>query len=78
MSQKKSKGHTQISPLPALSITFTDGTTETYYKTAAVWKNNAQQVSIEINTQKEIKSVLLGNSHIPDINPDNNSWENSN
>ncbi|MCB9058686.1 MAG: M1 family metallopeptidase [Calditrichae bacterium] len=66
-------------PIPAaLSITFTDGTTETYYKTAAVWKNNAQQVSIEINTQKEIKSVLLGNSHIPDINPDNNSWENSN
>ncbi len=63
-------------PLPVeLNIEFTDGSTSKEYKNASVWKNGNKEFSVEIKSDKIIKSVKLGSGIIPDVNDKNNIYE---
>ncbi|MFI5145072.1 MAG: M1 family metallopeptidase [Ignavibacteria bacterium] len=62
-------------PIPVcIIITYEDSTTRTLNETAGVWKSGNSVITVEDSSGKKIKSVKLGNSHIPDVNGENNSW----
>jgi len=59
-----------------LTFKFTDGTEKTVFKNCSVWKD-ADEAWLELPLDgKKLKSIELGNSHIPDVNKENNLWEN--
>ncbi len=63
-------------PLPIdITVTFDDGSTEKVYKKADVWKNNNENIALEFDKSKKIKSVKLGNPSIPDIYTENNKMK---
>lgn len=60
-------------PLPIdLNLTFEDGTRETVHRSIGVWETGASKVTIEINTSKILKRLLLGGPHTPDKNKSDN------
>ena len=62
-------------PVPAIvKITYEDSTTRTVYEAADVWKQGNTVITVEDSSGKKIMSVMLGNSHIPDVNEENNLW----
>jgi len=58
-----------------LTLEFEDGTVETISKSSRIWKNDNNFVDINLNTNKKLKMVILGNKYIPDINRNNNLFE---
>jgi aminopeptidase N len=58
----------------ALTIMFEDGTTQSVNKSASLWKDGKDFVSISVPVDKKVKEVKLGNPDIPDANQDNNSF----
>lgn len=65
-----------IIPIPIkLTITYSDNSTDTIYKTTRVWQNNNSNYSISLDTNKEIEKIELGDSIIPDVDRENNIWE---
>ena len=63
-------------PVPvSIEVTYDDGKTETIYKTAEVWKNGSQEISIKSSGNGKIKKVILGTSKIPDVNLKDNELD---
>ena len=63
-------------PLPVVvTCDFSDGTTETYNESVAIWSNRSPAVIIKANPNKTITKVVLGDKQIPDINKENNQME---
>jgi hypothetical protein len=63
-------------PIPAaVNVRFKDGTEKKAYRSAAVWKNEEEDdIWIEIQTDKKVSMIELGNPHIPDVDSTNNVW----
>ncbi len=62
-------------PLPVkLNCEFEDGTHKDIYRTAAVWKDGMDATVINIESDKKLKLVHLGDKRIPDINRANNDF----
>lgn len=63
-----------ILPVPIkLNINYKDGTKETVYQDASIWKDR-QAWKIERKVQKPIEKLTLGDSVTPDSNPTNNTY----
>ena len=61
-------------PVPVKIVTyFTDGTEDSLYQTAAVWKGT-NEYTFEIKTDKKLSKVVLGDNSIPDVNLKNNVY----
>jgi len=62
-------------PLPVdFKIVFADQSTQEFHESALIWKNKGQIISIQKEFSKKIKSVYLGNDHIPDKELPNNQF----
>ncbi|MCR4560840.1 MAG: hypothetical protein K5685_12250 [Bacteroidales bacterium] len=77
VSQVKDKTITIQNPgglmLPIyLKVKYKDGSVEIIERNALCWAGGNNSVNMTVN--KEITSVELGNSKIPDVNQHNNSW----
>ena len=57
-----------------LEITFDDDTTEKIYKNPGVWKTGSTKFIVNIETNKIIKKVILGDNLTPDIDVSDNIW----
>lgn len=61
-------------PVKATCI-FDDGSHETISKTTAVWSHGNRLIMLQANPKKNIVTIVLGDSEIPDINKGNNRFE---
>jgi hypothetical protein len=62
-------------PLPIdLTITFTDGSTDTIHQTIGVWEKGNQTYTSSLTTNKVIQKVVLGSSHVPDKDKSDNTF----
>jgi hypothetical protein len=62
-------------PLPVeISIEYTDGSKEKIIRKMDIWKNGEKEIQISDESEKEIKSVILGSDIIPDINNKDNFY----
>ncbi|MCE1164661.1 MAG: M1 family metallopeptidase [Bacteroidetes bacterium] len=60
-------------PVPvAVTITYEDGSIVTHNRTAEVWKS-ADEYRFTIETTGKVKTIVLGNKYIPDVNPEDNA-----
>lgn len=59
-----------------MEVNYKDGTKETIERNALCWAGGNNAVNMTVN--KEIASVRLGNSKIPDINNSDNYWQANN
>ncbi|RMD50961.1 MAG: M1 family peptidase [Ignavibacteria bacterium] len=55
-----------------VTFVFEDGSEQTAKLNAHVWKSGNKFSTISIESDKKLKKVILGNSHIPDSNRENN------
>lgn len=55
-------------------IRYADGKEETLHKTAAVWKSNQKETSVQINAKGKIDSIVLDGGIFMDATPLDNSW----
>jgi hypothetical protein len=63
-------------PLPiSLKVKYSDGSTEEFYENTSIWRSGDKAVIIQMNFEKEILTVDLGNNSIPDIDHSNNKFE---
>ena len=63
-------------PVPvALKAIFEDDSVQVMYRTVGVWKDQKRKAEFHIDSAKKLKRIELGNSGIPDVNPENNVWE---
>ncbi len=59
----------------SLTFKFSDGSERTVFKNCSVWKD-AEEAWFELPLEgRKLKSIELGNPHIPDVNKENNLWE---
>jgi len=62
-------------PLPVIAkCIFTDGSEQTIYNNASIWKNRDNAVVIQADSDKTLKEVVLGNNEIPDVIKENNHF----
>ncbi len=60
-------------PVPvAVTITYEDGSEEIHNRTAEVWKD-ANEYKFTVETKGKVKTIVLGNKYIPDVNPEDNN-----
>lgn len=57
-----------------MNVTYTDGTTQSFHQTPAVWEHNQKQVEIRIKTAKTIKSAVIDGGIFMDADMSNNKW----
>lgn len=63
-------------PLPVnLKLTYEDGKEDSIYNTAEVWKDNNDEITINIPTKGKIKKIELGCDLIPDSDKSNNTYD---
>jgi hypothetical protein len=63
-------------PTPVdISIVYSDGSTSTISKKMDIWKSGAKEIEITDDSEKEIKSAVLGNDVTPDIDAKNNYYK---
>ncbi|MEJ2614359.1 MAG: M1 family metallopeptidase [Ignavibacteriaceae bacterium] len=61
-------------PVPVKIVAvFSDGTEDSLYRTAVVWKGT-HEYTFEIKTNKKLSKVVLGDNSIPDVNLKNNVY----
>jgi aminopeptidase N len=61
-------------PLPVkLTLTFADSTVNTVEKSVKVWQDGSPSFDMTIRTDKPVLQIVLGDSHIPDIRPEDNT-----
>nr|MBC7611623.1 M1 family metallopeptidase [Pseudopedobacter sp.] len=53
---------------------YTDGSTESFHQTPAVWEKNQKETSVKINLSKEVKSITLEGGIFMDADLKNNTW----
>ncbi|MBN1185044.1 MAG: M1 family metallopeptidase [Bacteroidales bacterium] len=58
-----------------LEITFDDNTTEKIYKNPGIWKTGAIEFIVNLDTNRIIKKIILGDSLTPDIDMSNNFYQ---
>jgi hypothetical protein len=58
-----------------MKITYADGKEELVHKTAAIWKSNQKQTTVEINGGGKIQSIVLDGGIFMDAKPLNNNWK---
>jgi hypothetical protein len=60
-------------PMPIyLNLNYADGSIEKNNSTIGVWENGAQEIAIQIKTDKKLSKVLMDNPHVPDANKKDN------
>lgn len=65
-------------PIPVkLLITGTDGSTRTLHRSAAVWADGSREITVELPSGEDIRSIRLGGEWIPDAQPADNTWPRS-
>ena len=57
-----------------LIIQYSDGSSEIIHETIAIWKYGNDSYNIVLQSAKEISSVELSGTHIPDVDISNNIW----
>ncbi len=63
-------------PLPVhLTCIYSDGSSEVLKLPVGAWKNGVNAVVLQADTAKQIVTVVLGDSEVPDINTANNRFE---
>jgi len=63
-------------PVPVyVTVTYTNGHTRGFHYGADVWENGVKDITIKEKTSATIKSVTLGNDHVPDKFEEDNIWE---
>jgi hypothetical protein len=58
-----------------LVVTYADGKQERIHKTAAIWKANQKQASIEIKASGDVQSIVVDGGIFMDAKPSDNSWK---
>ncbi len=62
-------------PVPVnIVASYTDGTKDSTYQTAAVWKDGNTEYTIELKADKKLNKVVLGDIQIPDVDMKNNVY----
>ena len=62
-------------PIPvAAKIYYKDGSVDSTYNSAMIWKDGNKTYSIEFNSDKPFNKVEIGNKDIPDVNKKNNIY----
>lgn len=62
-------------PVPLhLEVGYTDGSTQIFHHTAAIWKDGKQNFRIACPAGKTVKSASLGKTTIPDADKADNQW----
>lgn len=62
-------------PIPVkLKVVYKDGTVDSLYKSAFVWRNGDKDLPLTFNSNKPVLRVELGSRQIPDVNPSNNIY----
>ncbi len=56
-------------------VTYTDGKQERMHKTAAIWKENQKQASVEIKGAGDVQSILVEGGIFMDAIPSDNVWK---
>ena len=56
-------------------VMYNDGTNETLHQTPEIWEHDMQQTTININTNKKIKSLKLDGGIFMDADESNNEWK---
>lgn len=63
-------------PVPInLIIQYTDGSSEVVHETVAIWKDGNDRYTLFLPSDKEISSLELSGTHIPDVDVSNNTWQ---
>jgi hypothetical protein len=57
-----------------VKFTYTDGTSESFHQTPAVWEKDQKQASVTIKSSKTVKTAVLDNGIYMDANESNNTW----
>ena len=57
-----------------VDVTYTDGSTETFHQTPAVWEKDQKATVVHINTGKAIKTATLNGHIFMDANEKDNTW----
>ena len=55
-------------------LTYADGSTETFHQTPIVWEKDQKNISVNIKTTKEVKSITLDGGIFVDADMKNNTW----
>jgi len=55
-------------------VTYTDGATETFHQTPAVWEQNQASTSVSVKTSKTVKSAKIEGGIFMDADESNNTW----
>jgi len=64
-----------IKPLPVdLSLEYADGTGEKVHKSIGIWEQGNTSASIDVPTSKILKKVVMGSSHVPDRDSNDNTF----
>ncbi len=58
-----------------VEIIYSDGSSETFHQTPAIWMANQKQTTVEIETKKTIQSVMLNGGIFMDADESNNTWK---
>ncbi|MGZ3766877.1 MAG: M1 family metallopeptidase [Mucilaginibacter sp.] len=57
-----------------IKLTYTDGTSESFHQTPAVWERDQKHTSIIVKTSKAVKTAELDNGIFMDADESNNKW----
>ncbi|MBD2702155.1 M1 family metallopeptidase [Spirosoma sp. BT702] len=63
-----------VAPVDIIA-TFTDGSTQTYHQTPAIWQANQKQAVIKLATNKKVQSIKLDGGIFMDADLSNNNWK---
>jgi len=55
-------------------LTYADGTTETFHQTPIVWEKDQKNISVNIKTDKQVKSITIDGGIFVDADMKNNTW----
>ena len=62
-----------VAPM-GIVINYSDGTTETFHQTPAIWETNQKQTKVVLTTKKDVKSLTLDGGIWMDADESNNVW----
>jgi hypothetical protein len=57
-----------------LTVTYTDGSTQTVHETPAIWEQNQKAVAVDVKTAKAVKSATIDGGVFMDADESNNKW----
>ncbi|MGZ3944466.1 MAG: M1 family peptidase, partial [Mucilaginibacter sp.] len=57
-----------------VNVTYADGSTEAFHQTPIVWEKDQKNISVDIKTSKDVKSITLDGGIFMDANVKDNTW----